>query len=92
MPTDDEHYHTPGDEANTIDFKHMARVTQLVFATAWQVANQDARIARFKDTGLITNGYVCPVCPFECDDEVYEHPGSCPVCGMNLVPNIKVKK
>ena len=47
MPTDDEHYHTPGDEANTIDFKHMARVTQLVFATAWQVANQDARIARF---------------------------------------------
>ncbi|MGA9994435.1 MAG: M28 family peptidase [Pyrinomonadaceae bacterium] len=81
-----EHYHTVGDEPNTIDYEHLARVTQLVFGTAWQVANQDARPPGVNRSQLTLVGYVCPPCPFECDEVVYDHPGECPVCGMNLVP------
>ncbi len=36
-----EDYHQPGDEAHKIDYDRMARIGQLIFATAWQVANQD---------------------------------------------------
>ncbi len=35
-------YHQPGDEADKIDYERLARVAQLILATAWQVANQDA--------------------------------------------------
>ena len=36
-------YHGVDDEADRIDYDQMARVGRLIFATAWQVANQDAR-------------------------------------------------
>jgi hypothetical protein len=81
-----EHYHTPGDEPNTIDYDHLARVTQLIFGTAWQVANQDARPVSVNRSRLRIVGYVCPPCPFECDEAVYAHSGECPVCGMRLAP------
>jgi hypothetical protein len=81
-----DHYHTPGDEANTIDYEHLARVTHLIFGTAWQLANQDARPASVNRSQLRIAGYVCPPCPFECDEKVYAHPGECPVCGMSLAP------
>jgi putative intracellular protease/amidase len=29
--------------------------------------------------------YVCPPCGMPCDAKVYDHPGSCPVCGIKLV-------
>lgn len=86
-----EHYHKPGDEPATIEYGHLTRVTQLVFATAWQVANQDARPAGVDRKRLVTEGYVCPPCPFECDDHVFEQPGLCPVCGMHLIPNVSLK-
>jgi hypothetical protein len=86
-----EHYHTPGDEPNTIDYDHLARVTQLIFATAWQVANQDARPSSVNRSRLQLVGYVCPPCPFECHDAVYNHPGECPVCGMVLAPKYSYK-
>jgi hypothetical protein len=86
-----EHYHQPGDEAKTIDYAHMARVTQLIFATVWQVANQDARLKSVDRSRLEIEGYVCPPCPFECDAFVHKHAGVCPVCGMNLVPKFKLK-
>ena len=38
-----EDYHGVGDEAHKIDYERMARIGRLIFATAWQVANQDAR-------------------------------------------------
>ena len=38
-----EDYHGVGDEAYKIDYERMARIGRLIFATAWQVANQDAR-------------------------------------------------
>lgn len=37
-----EDYHQPGDEPHKIAYERMARIAQLIFATAWQVANQDA--------------------------------------------------
>lgn len=37
-----EDYHQPGDEAHKIAYDRMARIARLIFATAWQVANQDA--------------------------------------------------
>jgi hypothetical protein len=36
-------YHKPSDEAHKIDYERLARISRLVFGTAWQVANQDAR-------------------------------------------------
>ena len=86
-----EHYHQPGDEPATIDYEHLARVTQLIFGTLWQVANQDARPASVSRSRLTLLGYSCPPCPFECDSEVYDHPGECPVCGMNLTPKYSVR-
>src|SRR5215213_580160 len=81
-----EHYHRVSDEPETVDYDHFARVTQLIFATAWQVANQDERPARVDKSKFTVAGYVCRPCRLACDSEVYEHPGTCPICGMNLIP------
>jgi Peptidase family M28/Heavy metal binding domain len=81
-----EHYHQPGDEPSTIDYEHLARVTRLVFATAWQIANQDAKPRAVDRSQLKLDGYVCPPCGAGCDTVVYDHAGECPVCGMTLVP------
>lgn len=40
-----EDYHGVGDEPHKIQYDRMARIVQLIFATAWQVANQDTRPA-----------------------------------------------
>jgi hypothetical protein len=85
-----EHYHKPTDEASTIDYEHLARVTQLIFGTLWEVANQNTRPARIERSHLTLVGYSCPPCPFECDGAVYDHPGQCPVCGMSLAPKYRV--
>jgi len=37
-----EDYHRPTDEADKIDYDRLARIARLIFATAWQVANQDS--------------------------------------------------
>lgn len=87
-----EHYHQVSDEPTTIDYDHMSRVVQLIFATAWQVANQDERPTKVDRSQLTLVGYVCPPCPFECDGQVYDHPGECPVCRMTLEPKYIVGK
>ena len=84
-----EHYHQTSDEPDTIDYAQFAKVVQLIFATAWQVANQDSRPPSVSRSALVLEGYRCPDCPFECDETVYKHPGECPVCGMNLLPKYK---
>ncbi len=38
-----EDYHGVDDEAHKIEYDRMARIARLIFATAWQVANQDSR-------------------------------------------------
>jgi hypothetical protein len=40
-----EDYHQPGDEPQKIDYDQLARRTQLIFATAWELANRDERPA-----------------------------------------------
>jgi Peptidase family M28 len=40
-----EDYHGAGDEPDKIQYERMARIGQLIFATAWQLANQDDRPA-----------------------------------------------
>lgn len=87
-----EKYHQTGDEPNTIDYAHFARVVQLIFATAWQVANQDAGIRRPDRKHLTLEGYTCPPCRFGCDDHVYRQPGECPVCVMGLVPKYRISR
>lgn len=39
-----EDYHKPTDDADKIDYAILQKRTQLVFATAWELANRDARI------------------------------------------------
>lgn len=40
-----EDYHKPTDTADKIDFQLLTKRTKLIFATAWQIANQDHRIS-----------------------------------------------
>ncbi|HEY0458175.1 MAG TPA: M28 family peptidase [Pyrinomonadaceae bacterium] len=86
-----EHYHQASDAPETIDYDHLARVTQLIFAAAWQVANQDARISSVDRSKLKLVGYVCPPCPFDCDTEIHDRAGICPICGMTLMPKYEAK-
>jgi Zn-dependent M28 family amino/carboxypeptidase len=39
-----EDYHQPGDDAEKIHFEKMSTIAQLVFLTAWEVANRDERL------------------------------------------------
>ncbi|MFN0277382.1 MAG: M28 family peptidase [Pyrinomonadaceae bacterium] len=91
-----EHYHTVGDAPETIDYEHFARVVQLIFANAWQVANQQSRIVGVDRSKLKIEGYVCEECGLACDMETRKKPfaksGVCPICGMNLVPHYVPKK
>ena len=86
-----EHYHKVSDEPQTIDYEHFVRVTQLIFANAWQVANQPTKISSVDRRKLTINGYICIDCGLDCDLETrkkpFDKPGVCPICGMNLVPN-----
>ncbi len=90
-----EYYHTVGDTPETIDYEHFARVVQLIFANAWQVANQQSPITSVDRSKLKIEGYICEECGLECDLETRKKPfaksGVCPICGMSLVPNY-VKK
>lgn len=86
-----EHYHQTSDAPETIDYEHLARVTQLVFAAAWQAANQTESISHLDRSKLKLIGYVCPPCPFDCDTEIHNHAGVCPICGMNLMPKYEMK-
>ncbi len=38
-----EDYHQPGDEVSKINFPLLAKRAQLVFHTAWDIANRDQR-------------------------------------------------
>jgi hypothetical protein len=86
-----EHYHALGDAPETIDYEHLARVTQLVLAAAWQIANQNEKVSTIDRSKLKQTGYICPPCPFGCDTEIHDRAGVCPVCGMNLMPKFVMK-
>ncbi|HEY8561107.1 MAG TPA: M28 family peptidase [Pyrinomonadaceae bacterium] len=86
-----EHYHRPSDGADTIDYEHLTRVTQLIFASAWQIANQTEKISSVDRSRLKQIGYVCPPCPFDCEAEIHATGGICAVCGMTLMPKYAAK-
>ncbi|WP_445957356.1 M28 family metallopeptidase [Yeosuana sp.] len=46
-----EDYHKPSDKPDKIDFEELTKRTKLIFATAWQLANQDHRLKI--DNGII---------------------------------------
>jgi hypothetical protein len=87
-----EHYHKPSDEAQTINYEHLALVARLSFATAWQIANADAPPARISRDRLVQKGYECPPCTLACDGLSFDSPGVCPVCEMPLSPKYEVRK
>lgn len=37
-------YHKPTDDVEKLDFEKMARITRLIFATGWRIANLDHRL------------------------------------------------
>ena len=39
-----EDYHRPSDTVEKIDFDKTARITKLIFLTAWEIANREERI------------------------------------------------
>lgn len=47
-------------------------------------------IMGFKNASLKTE-YVCQPCGSDCDNVVYDHPGTCPVCNMPLIEKDRVK-
>ena len=73
------------------DYEHLARVTQLIFAAAWQITNQTEKVSSLDRRRLKQIGYICPPCPFGCDTEIHDRAGVCPVCGMNLMPKFVMK-
>lgn len=87
-----EHYHKPSDEAQTINYEHMARVVRLSFATIWQTVNADTTPERASRDRLVLKGYACPACNLECDQLSFDSPGVCPVCEMTLAPKYELKK
>lgn len=87
-----EHYHKTSDEAQTINYEHLALATRLSFATAWQVANSEQAPARIARDKIVLKGYQCPACTLACDTLEFDAPGTCPVCEMPLAPKFEVGK
>ena len=46
-------YHQPSDTPDKIDYNLLETRTKLIFATAWQLANQDRRITKNKDNEFL---------------------------------------
>ena len=82
-----EHYHQVTDEAHTLDYDAMTQITRLIFATAWSITRQEEPL--MKKSGFSEVGFICPPCPFDCHDLVFEKPGVCPVCDMDLIVQVK---
>lgn len=82
-----EHYHKVTDEPGTIDYRHMARITRLVFNVTWDLANArlerpPAQRSQFRKTGT----YFCVPCGCKLDATAFPDAGICPDCRMALHP------
>ena len=49
-----------------------------------------AALALFAPVRAAAESYVCPPCGEPCDTLTFDHPGTCPACGMTLVPKSSV--
>lgn len=81
-----EHYHKVSDEAATIDYVHMAKIVRLVFALAWESANNPGMKSPFSRSNYETKGYYCLPCGCPKDNFHFDKPGVCDACNMTLAP------
>jgi len=86
-----EHYHKVSDEAATIDYRHMTKIVKLVFALAWESANNPAMKSTLDRNSYETNGYYCLPCGCSKDNFHFDKPGICEACNMTLAPVWKRK-
>jgi putative intracellular protease/amidase len=59
----------------------------IIVAATWTIvlALPTARFAAGAPAAAVAKHYVCAPCGLPCDHKVFDHPGTCPACGMPLV-------
>jgi len=88
-----EHYHKVTDEASTIDYPHMAKITKLVFSLSWTLSNAMKIDSKFDRTKYAKTGrYYCAPCGCSKDNSFFEKAGSCDDCSMSLKPEWAKKR
>lgn len=85
-----EHYHKVTDEASTIDYLHMTKITKLVFSLGWSLSNAIKIESKFNRTLYTKTGRnYCPPCGCSKDNIFFDKAGRCDACGMPLRPEWK---
>lgn len=88
-----EHYHKVSDEASTIDYLHMSKITKLVFNLSWNLSNATKIESKFDRKQYAKTGrYYCAPCGCSKDNSFFTKAGSCDDCGMSLRPEWKRKR
>jgi hypothetical protein len=84
-----EHYHKVSDEAGTIDYSHMAKITKLIFALSWELSmNRIIRSTFDRNKYTKTaNSFYCIPCGCSKDKTFFDKAGICDACNMELVPS-----
>jgi Peptidase family M28 len=86
-----EHYHKVTDEASAIDYEHMTKIVKLVFITSWEFANAPV-VSTFNRNHYVKTGkYFCKPCGCKHDEILFDGPGPCSSCKMELLPIWKRK-
>lgn len=87
-----ENYHQVTDEAETIDYDHMAKITKLVFSVAWDLANAAVIKSKVDRHQFVKTGkFYCPPCGCSKDKIIFDSAGICDACTMGLIPFWKRK-
>ena len=85
-----EHYHKVTDEASTIDYLHMLKITKLIFSLGWELSNTTKIESEFDRTRYAKTGrYYCAPCGCSKDNSFFNGAGLCDACGMTLRPEWK---
>jgi Zn-dependent M28 family amino/carboxypeptidase len=85
-----EHYHKVTDEASTIDYAHMAKITKLVFSLGWNLSNAPRIESKFNRSLYTKTGrYYCSPCGCSKDNSLFDAAGRCDACSMALRPEWK---
>ncbi len=88
-----EHYHKVTDEASTIDYLHMSKITKLVFSLGWNLSNTMKIESKFdRKQYAKTSRYYCAPCGCSKDNFFFDKAGNCDDCGMTLKPEWKRKR
>lgn len=85
-----EHYHKVSDEPQTIKYTHLAKISRLVYSVTVELANAP-EIKNVRPNYSKTGKYFCTPCGCASDKKMFDHPGTCPDCGMKLEPRWEKK-